>query len=353
VHARLFALAITVSVLVLAVISCEQPTAPGAVPGKNPPAAVVTRLDIEGPSVVAPNTTAQYKLVSQTSDGTTHDVQTAGWSSSDAGVLSVTTSGIATARQIGESRIGANSGGLHANLEVLVLPPGTFKVAGAVREAGLPVPGATVEVVDNPATAVTDASGAYRFYGLAGDILVRVAKEGYKPQSTRLTVTANQTVDFALEAVSPAQDLRGTYGLTLTADCPAATADGRTRTYDAHVTQEGPSLTVVLGGARFATSGERGNSFTGRVAPNGITFVLSGWDDYVYSGIYYNIVEILSDNPPKLLTVSGTVFATATETGISGVLVGEIAAQRALGEYANNDGWSCSSHNHQFALLRR
>jgi hypothetical protein len=342
-------LATVFSVAVLAAISCEGPTAPA------PP--TTTRIDIDGPPLLAPASTAQYRATAQTSDGSTRDITTeAIWRTSDPGVLSVTAAGLATAQRMGESQVSIEFLNLHAGRAVLVLAPGTYRVLGTVTERGLPVANATVEVIGSPGSAtVTNTLGAYRLYGVAGDIQVRVTKDGYKPQVGNLSVAANQTLDFALEPLSPPDDFGGLYKLTVTADssCGLAPADERTRMYDAQVTQDGPVLEVLLSGARFATRDQRGNSFTGRVAPDGVTFAFSGWDDYVYWGIYYNLVEILAENPPKLLTVSGTVSATATRAGISGLLDGSIAAVRALGQYANFDWWSCSSHTHYFALVRR
>jgi len=258
---------------------------------------------------------------------------------------------------MGESLITVEYLNFRSGFSVLVLTPGTYRVLGVVRESGLPVAAATVEVVESPGTTtMTDASGAYRLYGVAGDIHLRVTKDGYKPLSIGVTVVANESLDFVLDPALPPANVSGHYSLTLTADScpPIAPPDERTRTYDAQVTQDGPQLKVLLSGAQFAIRGDRGNGFAGRIAPDGVTFVLSGWDDYVYHGIYYNLVEVLADDdPPKLYTASGTVSATASPVGISGTLDGEIAAATALGQYANFDWWSCSSRKHQFVLERR
>lgn len=341
-----------VFVVVLAAISCQRstPNEPGRPPA--PP----TRIDIDGPEVVAPDSMTQYRATAKAADGSTLEItKQAQWHSSDSEVLSLTSTGIAAARDIGESQITIQYLNLRAGFDVLVLPPGTYRVAGVVTESGLPVAGATVEIMESSGpTTVTDAFGAYRIYGVAGDIHVRVTKDGYRPVSSNVTVGANLTLDFAMEPVSLPADVSGFYSLTLTADsCGVAPAGERTRTYDAEVTQAGSLLKVVLSGAQFRTQGDRGNGFTGRIAPEGISFVLSGWDDFVYGGIYYNVVEILGERPVKLLTVSGTVSATALRDGISGRLNGNIAAVRALGEYGNLDWWSCSSSRHEFVLRRR
>ena len=345
-------LATTISVAVLASISCTRPTAPD----QGNQSAIPASIDIVGPPVVAPNSTAQYRANSHGADGSTVDITAqAQWRSSNPSVLVLTSTGAATTRGMGESQITIQYFNVRAELDVLVLQPGTYRVAGTVTESGLPVPGATVDVIESPGTTtLTDASGAYRLYGVAGDIHLRVTKAGYKSQSSSLTVTANQTLDFALEQVSPLPDVSGLYTLTLSVDVCAATPDERTRTYDALVTQTGPEVKVVLSGARFAVRGDRGNGFTGRMDPDGtVSFILTGWNEYVYDDIYYNIVEILADEPRKLLTISGGVRATVSPAGISGLLNGQMTAVRDLGEYGNYDWWSCPSRNIQFALRRR
>ena len=339
----------------VAAISCERPTAPDG-PSQRPESPTVTHIDIDGPSSVTPDSTTQYRAIAHATDGTSRDVTAqARWVSSDSAVLSLTSGGIAQARAVGESQIMIQYLNLRADFGVLVLSSGTYRIAGVVRESGLPVAGATVEVVESPGTKmVTDALGAYRVYGVAGDIHVRVTKDGYKPLFSTVTVGQNQTLDFALEPVSPLADVSGLYSMTLTADsCGVAPDAERTRTYDAQVTQDGPQLKVALSGARFRTQGDRGDGFTGRIAPDGITFNLTGWNEFVYDDVYFSVVEILAENPSRLLTVSGTVSATRSASGISGFLNGNISAVRALGQYSNANWWSCSSRTHQVVLVRQ
>jgi hypothetical protein len=344
--------------LALTPLACSSPTKPQDLP-RTP--AAVTRIDIVGPSVVAPNSTTQYAATALAADGSTGDITNlANWLTSDGRVLSVTATGVATAQGIGESEITIRDGNLRGSLEVLVLRPGTYRVAGTVKEAGFPVRSASVDVVENPDIhTLTDASGNYRLYGVAGDVQMRITKEGYTPLVSRLTVTENESLDFTLDRVSPPANLAGIYTLMLAAGpCTSGGAvgvpdDERTRRYDAMVSQDGPQLQVQLSGAQFATRGNRGDNFSGWIDPDRITFVFTGWNDYVYSGIYFNLVEILSQVPSKLFTVEGEVSATASATGISGSFEGTIAVVRTLGEYGNSNWWSCSSRTHQFALLRR
>ena len=99
-------------------------------------------------------------------------------------MLTITATGIASAQRIGETVVTIRNGNLRGSLEVLVLPPGTYRVAGMVKEAGVPVAGASVDVVENADIhTLTDASGSYRLYGVAGDVQMRVTKEGVQGSS--------------------------------------------------------------------------------------------------------------------------------------------------------------------------
>ncbi len=189
-------------------------------------------------------------------------------------MLTITATGIASAQRIGETVVTIRNGNLRGSLEVLVLPPGTYRVAGMVKEAGVPVAGASVDVVENADIhTLTDASGSYRLYGVAGDVQMRVTKEGYRARVSRLTVTANESLDFTLERVSPPANLAGIYTLLLAAgpcvygETIGVPDDERTRRYDAVVTQDGPGLKVQLSGAQFATRGDRGDGFKGWIYP--------------------------------------------------------------------------------------
>src|SRR5689334_22818481 len=198
-------------------MSCKRSPAE---PSPTPDPAIATRIDIDGPDVIAPDSTAQYRAIAHLADGNNQDVtRQAIWQTSDPHVAHLTAPGMVTAASVGETAITARlENNVHAGLALLVLPPGTYRVTGLVSESRQPVAGAAVEVIESPgAKAVTDASGVYRLYGVAGDVHLRVTKDGYKTTSASLTVAANLTLDFTIEQLSPTVNLDGPYSLTLTA----------------------------------------------------------------------------------------------------------------------------------------
>jgi len=92
-------------------------------------------------------------------------------------------------------------------------PPTGFVLFGTVRgEDGLPVPGATAEVVagrDSGQSVVSNANGYFRFVGVSGWLTVRVYKDGYD----RFLQTFNVDADLAFEVKLPRVELADTLRL--------------------------------------------------------------------------------------------------------------------------------------------
>ncbi len=214
-----FAAATSTLTLVLVgwLTACDKssPTKPSTLPptpAPTPSAASLQGIQLEGPGSVPPGTKAQYKVVGQISDGTTQDLtSTTTLRSSDDGVLTIAPGGEATGGKPGEVVLAAVNTGKRASLQVLVLTPGTFRVTGVVSDSGLPVAGATVDVLDGSRavmSAQTDAQGIYRLYGVSGSVELRVRAPGYPEQVRAFPVSDETKFDFALP---PGVDLRGQY----------------------------------------------------------------------------------------------------------------------------------------------
>jgi Carboxypeptidase regulatory-like domain len=337
------------------IVSCghESPTRPTPTPTPTTTtAATIQSVRIEGPTQLSPDTSAQYTATAQMSDGTTRDVTaTVTWRTSDANVLSIASGGVASARKAGQTFIFADTANRRASLEVLVLAPGTFRVTGVVREAGLPIADASVELLNGSRgvqLAKTDFNGNYRLFGIAGDVEIRASKEGYAEQVNRLVVSGNATSDFVLTQTTR-KDLFGSYQLTVTArsGCNSLPQEARVRTYAATITQDGPQLTVALSGAGLIAG-----NFTGRVDPSGVTFNIHGIDSYYYYYLIgpFDVLEQLT--PTSLLTFGGRATAPLSSGDISGSLLGLIGTmQSPLGSFPRVIA-SCSG-GHTFALTRR
>ena len=100
-------------------------------------------------------------------------------------MLQVTDAGVVTAHQPqGEATITAELTGIgtpRSTREMVILPAGTFRLVGFVREAeapSQPIPGARVEVPGTPLASTTDASGQYRLYGVPAQTTIVVSLSG-------------------------------------------------------------------------------------------------------------------------------------------------------------------------------
>jgi hypothetical protein len=342
-------------------VTCDKgPTRPTQQSGiSNVPTPVsITSLVISGPGTIAPGATAQYAAVVLYSDGSSRDVTSeAVWRSGSESVLTISPSGLATAHNRGETSITVNaSSRVAVKNEVIVVPAGTFRLAGTVRDLRLPVAGARVEVIGIPGlqALLTGSTGTYRFYGVSGDTEIRVFRNGYHEHRQRIEVTSHQTLDVDLILVRPRQDLSGTYTLTVTAapECGAQLPDiARRRTYTAVLRQDGPRLDVTLEGAKFFLQGSRPlNTFRGTVDPNGVAFQLTEIYEDFYYFYYPDVLEEL--DPTTFLGVAGTVTATTSSSGSSGTLNGPVETLRHAPFGRLERIASCRSSGHQFVLSR-
>ena len=332
----------------------------GSTPIPSQPTPFVVALELVGPDTVPPGTTAQFTATARYSDGASRNVSAeAVWRSSSPSVLAISSSGLAFAGERGESSISAAFDRRTAvKAGVVVVPPGTYRLVGTVRDDITPVSGARVDVIGSNGSALsTTADGTYRLYGVSGDIEIRVTKEGYQEQSKRVHMAAHSTIDFDLTPTRPRDDVAGVYTLTINAaeECRAALpADARDPTYTAVLTQNVSRVQAQLDGATFVLSNTgHGNHFAGTVQPNGVTFLLNRFlvDGYFYYRMpFADLVEEIT--PSLFLAVDGSVLATISPARLEGTLNGTfqvftIDPRRGYPPVAR-----CESAHHRF-LLRR
>ena len=263
---------IVVAVCVLGLLATcrksESPTTPTPTP-----APLLVSLVLQGPNPIQPGETRQFTLRAQMNDGTTQDVTSAGvWRTTNPAIINVAASGLVTATAAGEVTISVSYQGRSASAAVVSLPDGTGILAGNVRESTFAIANSTVEVVGGPYGGKSVISaGSYRLYGVVGDLQVRASAGGYVAQTTQVNVSPfttprrDSTLNFDLTPVIPDLSLTGNYRVTLTASpsCTTLPAEIGARQYTAAITQNGPALAIVLGGAEFATnSGRPYNQFT-------------------------------------------------------------------------------------------
>jgi Carboxypeptidase regulatory-like domain len=336
-----------------------RPSPPPATPPAPRPASVhVVRVEIVGLDSIQPSESVQYSAIGHQSDGTTRDLTNeASWQATDPSVLTISSTGLATGHNRGEVYLSVSAGASGGSRNVMVLPSGTYRLAGTVKDEGTGVAGARVEITAGAGrgfAAITDIFGSYSVYGVAGDIEVRVTRTEFQELRRSLRVTSHQTAHFDLSLSWPRPDVAGTYPLTVTADaaCGAELPEEvRARTYTAVVRQAGPRVMVTLEGSTFYPSpgGTMRNTFGGVIDPNGIRFVIHPAIGYYY---YYEVSVLEALSPGMFFQFSGTAGTTLTPGNLSGVLSGRVETVRSIGDDSFETVSLCASNRHQFVLSR-
>jgi len=311
------------------------PTGPGA--------PTIGSVQISGPATVEPGQVVQFNALVVMTDGTPKVVASPdtkiAWRTSSSSILTVDSSGRATAGKVNGATTltvevtnlpGPTSpGGVsRSTKEIVVVPDGTYRLVGIVRDAefaNVPIVGARVEVTPGPLVATTDFGGRFTVFGAPADVDVKITKDTYQPSSQSLRLSAHTTQNFQLAPVSARLRLNGSYTLAidLVGACngtkPLA-ADLQHRRYDALVSQNNLMITVTLTEPRFRLNGTQGDRFTGQAGVGGATF---GFDSvfFYYSYVYYpSVAERLADG--TILVVDGTAITTGSESGLSGQMNG-------------------------------
>lgn len=183
---------------------CTSPTSPLQLPRRASTEPVILSARIAGPVALAPGESAQFRVIADLSDGTSRDVTTeVNWSTvGDDRQLSISAQGVVTARQTGDGYIAAAFDTFRTVREVIVVPRGTYRLAGSISEVGHQgMLAALIEVIPRSGPALmtrSNSSGAYRVYGVAGEIEFRVTAEGYRTIARTLNVMNHQSYDVEL-----------------------------------------------------------------------------------------------------------------------------------------------------------
>jgi Carboxypeptidase regulatory-like domain len=290
-------------------------------------------IEISGPDRIPPGQSAQFTAIIRLSDGTKKAASAATnvqWTTSDGQLLRVDGSGLVTTQQqLGDATLRARTGVFQSAKEVTILPDGTFRIVGLVRDAELPaIPifGARIEVTPGQLATVTSFDGRYTLYGVPAEAEVRVTRDGYQPSVQNLRLTANATQDFELVPSGPRTPWSGSFTLAVdvTGTCSSLAPDLQHRRYEVTITQTGSDLEVTLTEPRFRLNSlSRGNKFSGRADASGATFTLLAYDYYYY--YYYgpygypNVAEKLPNG--TVLEIEGKVSMSGTAASRSGQLL--------------------------------
>jgi hypothetical protein len=351
---------LTAALLGLILVSCDdsptRPSPPSPQPSPATPTLVTTEL--VAPSRIAPGESQQLTLNAQWSDGTTTNVtaQTQ-WQTSNSRALTVTASGVLTGVANGEGSVSGRYSGMTRSRSLLVLPTGTFRLRGQVKEADLALDGVviSIESAGVKQASITNFGGGYVFYGVAGRTAIEARKDGYRPALEQVDVVEDRTFDVQLAPARVRTDFSGRWSLTISASACQSTRFGplpdeaKTRRYTAAATQDGPHLRLTLADAEFVIVGGRGNTITGTTDPNdSMRLTLAGPSDYYY--YYYRVSDLVERlNDGSQLVISGTVTASGDSRRVAGTLSGSFVLKSSTGTRTAE----CSAANHRFEMVRQ
>jgi hypothetical protein len=150
----------------------------------------VDSLEIHGPLEIAPRGSARLSVLARMNDRSLQDVTSAvTWRVSPPTRLSIDSTGLVRANDSGDAEVTAAYNSRAVTRGVIVVPSGTYRLAGIVSESGgpaAPLPDAVVQVTAGTGTGLgmtTGADGRYRLYGVAGQVDLRVTKPGFQPRA--------------------------------------------------------------------------------------------------------------------------------------------------------------------------
>jgi hypothetical protein len=337
---------IVVAGFMVGMVACGGDSGPG--PSGTP---IAVSLTLSGPTQIAPGETARFTATGKFSDGSTQDITTkASWFGAGP-VLRLVSPGQFEGLQPGETRVSAAFGRLNVPSQtVMVLPPGTFKLSGTVRDESGVVEGVVMEARSGGVskTVTTLRDGKYAFYGVAGAVELVTSGRGYQTQDVTFPVNEHTVRDVSLTTTATSLDLAGTWTLSLSASSPCSEAwpeSIRHLDETTEITQQGTRLTFRFT-APTIQPGFTGTS--GRIAGTEFSLAID-FDDYYLD---YGLLERVT--PTDWVGVAGTGEGTGDQSTIRGTFKGRFdyyvtqASARFLTGVANG----CVA-NPEFTLRRQ
>lgn len=312
-------------VALVAIACCVNVTACGGDDDPVQPSRFPTRVDLTGPSTIAPGSVAQFTLTAFYSDGSSADVTGASQWCCDQSTLQLQGPGKFVGRARGDAYINVRyTNNMNRSKQVIVVPEGTFRVTGRVFEPGTTSPIALAHISVNDGAGgsfSTDAdfSGNFALFGVPRSADFVISHAGYQTQSRHMEFSDHSAITLELPLDGPRLEFAGTF--TATFDWRACSSrvppEYSRRVYTSVVTQAGSVLDVRFTEPAFAVNSvSRGNLMQGQIDAAGVTLYADrGFSyGYYYGPNYYPfLIERLPDD--GRLLVSGT--ATLASSGAS------------------------------------
>jgi hypothetical protein len=164
---------------------------------------------------------------------------------------------LATFLSAGDADLKATYRGTTGTSHVTVSPkgPARFQLSGIITESGTThlLTGVTVAVADGPdagRSTLSDANGAYTLTGLtAGSFTLRLTRTDFETQTVPVSLTADATINLAMNLIANVSGFFGTYNTTLTIaqqSCDFPFTVGPTGTINLNGQSNGTGLTVTI-----------------------------------------------------------------------------------------------------------
>ena len=345
--------------------ACDRsPTGPSSAGA--PAARTLRSLDIVGPTLVATGETVRYRASARYSTGPAEDVtSTAQWAPVPNPRTSIyfTGPGVAIAAQPGDSMVWATYGATVGSSIVLVLDPGTFKLAGIVTESGGAalsggLHAAAVEVVSGTGhgqRATVDEKGHYALYGIVGTVRVQASASGFVPHMTEVAVTSHGAAhNFALSPIESTADVSGHWTMTVvpSASCrPGLPESARGRPYQIELVQQGTRTHVTFIGATVTAHNplSHGGIVLGsRVQlhfPGDTGGLVGEFGEWSAPDIYDQL------SPTERFGFDGVVNGTVTGSVIRATLNGDLVYDKTEPN-RHEPVWYCRAQDHEVTLRR-
>ena len=324
------------------------------------PISALTSITIAGPGEIAPGNTSQFTATGHYNDSSTLDItSTSSWGSFNSSILRHTGSGRFQAVVGGETRVEARLSSRSSSVPVLVLPPGTFKLSGTVKDSFGGVEDVTVQVVSGIGaglSAKTTFGGRYALYGVGGVVELRASAPGYQPRDLTVTVNSHSVQDLQIDPDGSTRDIAGQWTVIIgtSSACSSGWSEAaRKREVTAVIQQQGTQLKVQFSGPGV----QPGYDNLGRIA--GSAFTVTLYYDYYYGG--HGLLYRVSDT--EWVGAYGTIKGEASQTTITGNFNGTLdmtSRRRPRGDRAacpvsvqRTDRWSFAGNEASPAAPRR